>query len=80
MSEFGGKAVLELEAGSMLAPYNGSRRRDLMLAAIRRAVVVPQANYRWLVPAVTLSAFGWLLAQDAVAPLAVYLLQLFLSF
>ena len=51
-----------------------------MLAAIRRAVVVPQANHRWLVPAVTLSAFGWLLAQDAVAPLAVYLLQLFLSF
>ncbi|MDH3524109.1 MAG: hypothetical protein OES32_11025 [Acidobacteriota bacterium] len=51
-----------------------------MLAASRRAVDVPQAHHRWLVPAVTLSAFGWLLAQDAIAPLAVYLLQIFLSF
>ncbi len=51
-----------------------------MLTAIRRAVVVPGARGSWLVPALTLSAFVWLLAHDAIAPLAVYCLQLFLSF
>ena len=51
-----------------------------MLAAIRRIVVIPQSSFRWLVPAATLSAFAWLLAHDAIAPLAIYALQLFLSF
>jgi hypothetical protein len=30
-------------------------------------------------PAVTLAAFAWLLAHDAISPLAIYVLQLFLS-
>lgn len=51
-----------------------------MLVAIRNAVVVPEASHRFVVPAATLLAFGWLLAHDAIAPLAVYALQLFLSF
>ena len=34
----------------------------------------------WIAPAVTITAFLWLLAQDAIAPLAVYMLELFLSF
>lgn len=51
-----------------------------MLTAIRRAATVPVASHRWVVPAVTLSAFFWLLAHDAIAPLAAYCLQLFLSF
>jgi hypothetical protein len=33
-----------------------------------------------VLPGITLAAFAWLLAQDAIAPLAVYMLQLFLSF
>lgn len=51
-----------------------------MLAAIRRAVVVPQRVHPLALPVVTISAFAWLLAQDAIAPLAIYVLQLFLSF
>jgi hypothetical protein len=51
-----------------------------MLAAIRRAAVVPRGAHRVVLPAVTLAAFAWLLVQDAIAPLAVYALQLFLSF
>lgn len=51
-----------------------------MLAAIRRAVAVPRGVHRVALPAVTLAAFAWLLAEDAIAPLAVYVLQLFLSF
>lgn len=51
-----------------------------MLAAIRRTAVVPRGAYRLALPAVTLSAFAWLLAEGAIAPLAIYALQLFLSF
>ena len=51
-----------------------------MFTAIRRPAVVPQSTYRWLLPVATLSAFGWLLAHDAIAPLAIFVLQLFLSF
>ena len=52
-----------------------------MLTTTRRVTdVVPQGLYRALLPAATLSAFVWLLASDAIAPLAIYALQLFLSF
>ncbi len=51
-----------------------------MLTAIRRATAVPVATHRWVVPASTFAAFTWLLLEDAIAPLAVYCLQLFLSF
>lgn len=51
-----------------------------MLTAIRRTAVVPQSTDSWLVPVATVSAFVWLLAHDAIAPLAIYALQLFLSF
>jgi len=51
-----------------------------MLAAIRRVTAVPQSANRVLVPAATISAFVWLLAHDAIAPVAIYVLQLFLSF
>ncbi len=52
-----------------------------MITTTRRATVeVPQRLHRVIVPAATLSAFVWLLASDAIAPLAIYALQLFLSF
>lgn len=52
-----------------------------MLTSTRQvSVAVPRRLHRALVPAVTLSAFAWLLAGDAIAPLAIYALQLFLSF
>jgi len=51
-----------------------------MLTSTRRvAVAAPQRLPRALVPVATLSAFVWLLASDAIAPLAIYALQLFLS-
>jgi len=52
-----------------------------MLTSTRRvAVAAPHGLHRVLVPVATLSAFAWLLASDAIAPLAIYALQLFLSF
>lgn len=45
-----------------------------------RVAAVPRTAVRWAVPAATLLSFGWLLAQDAIAPLALYLLELYLSF
>ena len=46
----------------------------------RAAVEAPLRLHPAVVPAVTVSAFVWLLAGDAIAPLAIYALQLFLSF
>ena len=51
-----------------------------MLAAIRKAVHVPDLPLEGVVSAVTALAFLWLLAKGAIQPLAVYLLQLYLSF
>ena len=51
-----------------------------MLAAIRKAVAVPVIPLEGLVSAVTALAFFWLLATGVIRPLAVYLLQLYLSF
>jgi hypothetical protein len=52
-----------------------------MLTSTRSvAVASPRGLHTVLVPAVTLSAFLWLLAGDAIAPLAIFALQLFLSF
>lgn len=50
-----------------------------MHPAIRTAAV-PRTAIRWAVPAATLVSFGWLLAQDAIGPLALYFLELYLSF
>ena len=51
-----------------------------MLAAIRKAVHVPDVPVEGVVSAVTGLAFFWLLAKGVVQPLAVYLLQIYLSF
>lgn len=45
-----------------------------------RAAAVPRTAVRWAVPMATLASFGWLLAQDAIQPLALYVLELYLSF
>jgi hypothetical protein len=49
-----------------------------MVRAIR-AAAVPRPALRWVVPAATLFSFGWLLAEDAIQPLALYVLELYLS-
>ena len=51
-----------------------------MLEAIRKAISLPQVPVQAVVTGLTVSAFVWLLAQGAIQPLAIYLLQLYLSF
>lgn len=51
-----------------------------MLAAIRKAAHVPDLPVEGVVSAATGLAFLWLLAKGVIQPLAVYLLQLYLSF
>jgi len=47
----------------------------------RRAVaVLPKLPIEALATVGSVSAFGWLLAHDLVQPLAVYLLEIFLTF
>lgn len=52
-----------------------------MLRSItRRAVSLPQAPTRLLPHLLSVLAFGWLLAQDLIQPIAIYLLELYLAF
>ncbi len=51
-----------------------------MIESIRRAIAFPQVPVQAIATCLTVSAFAWLLAQGAIQPLAIYLLQLYLSF
>ncbi len=51
-----------------------------MLETIRRSVALPKVRVDYLVTAATTFAFGWLLINDHLHPLSVYLLQLYLAF
>ena len=51
-----------------------------MLETIRRTVALPKLRVDYVATAVTTLAFGWLLINDHVHPVAVYLLQLYLAF
>ncbi len=51
-----------------------------MLQAIRKAISVPQVPVEALATAVSVLAFGWLLANDLIQPIVIYLLQLYLAF
>lgn len=56
-----------------------------MLESIRRLAVRPhprahRALSQGLLTASSVLAFGWLLANDLIQPIAVYLLQLYLVF
>jgi hypothetical protein len=51
-----------------------------MLDTIRRSKAMPSLRFDYVLAASTVFSFGWLLLQDALHPLAVYLLQLYLSF
>lgn len=50
---------------------------DSIRSLVEATRVVPA---RWAVAGVTVAAFGWLLAHDAIHPVVVYGLQLYLSF
>ena len=51
-----------------------------MLDSLRKTAVLPQVPARVWLPAVSLTAFGWLLAQDVIHPAVVFLMQLYLAF
>ena len=51
-----------------------------MLESIRRVVTVPEIPVKALLSVGTLISFVWLLGQDLIHPLAIYLLQLYLAF
>lgn len=53
-----------------------------MLESARKhvAVAVPRLPVKALLSVTTLASFTWLLAQDLIHPLVVYLLQLYLAF
>jgi hypothetical protein len=51
-----------------------------MLETIRRTVALPKLRVDYVASAATTLAFGWLLINDHIHPVAVYLLQLYLAF
>ena len=51
-----------------------------MLESIRRASAVPQIPVQAVLPGLAVGALGWLLVQGFIQPIAVYLLQIYLSF
>ena len=51
-----------------------------MLEAIRKAAAPPRVSSQALIAAITFTAFGWLLVNDLIRPLAILLLQLYLAF
>ena len=52
-----------------------------MLETTRKAVAAfPRLSIEALAAVGTVSTFGWLLAHDLVQPIAVYLLEIFLTF
>ena len=51
-----------------------------MLRTIQRTVVIPGLPLQTVVPVLSVLAFGWLLANDLIQPIVIYLLQLYLTF
>lgn len=51
-----------------------------MLNTLRKTAALPQVPARVWMPAMSLTAFGWLLAQDLIHPAVIFFLQLYLAF
>jgi hypothetical protein len=51
-----------------------------MLESIRAAVAVPRLPAQALLSVGTVVSFGWLLANDLIHPVVIYLFELYLSF
>ncbi len=51
-----------------------------MLESIRRVASIPRVPTQAILTAGTLAGFGWLLANDQIHAMLVYLLQLYLTF
>lgn len=51
-----------------------------MLDSIRASAAVPRVPARALFSVGTVASFGWLLANDLIHPVVIYLFELYLSF
>ncbi len=51
-----------------------------MLESIRRHAVIPLVPIRWVLSIGTVLSFGWLMANDLINPIVLYLMQLYLAF
>ena len=52
-----------------------------MVESLRRRVLsIPRVPAQWLLSAGTLGSFTWLLLQDKIHPIVIYLLQVYLTF
>jgi hypothetical protein len=51
-----------------------------MLETLRRVAPIPAVQMEGVVGAATVGAFVWLLVEGYIRPLAVYFLELYLSF
>ena len=51
-----------------------------MLESIRASVAVPRLPAQTLLSVGTVVSFGWLLANDLIHPVVIYLFELYLSF
>ncbi len=51
-----------------------------MLESIRRHAAIPHVPTRWLLSTGTVLSFGWLMANDLIDPIVLYLMQLYLAF
>lgn len=51
-----------------------------MLESIRASVAIPRLPAQAVLSAGTIASFGWLLANDLIHPVVIYLFELYLSF
>lgn len=51
-----------------------------MLESVRQSVALPRVPVRVLFSAGVVGSFAWLLSQDLIHPVVIYLLQLYLTF
>ena len=51
-----------------------------MLESVSRLASIPQVSTEVFLSSGTILGFGWLLLTDQIHPVAIYLLQLYLSF
>lgn len=52
----------------------------MLQSARKRVVALPRISTHTLLSAATLASFGWLLLQDKIHPVVIYLLQIYLTF
>jgi hypothetical protein len=77
---FGGAKLGEIGRGIALLAVQGDERAMLDSSRKWVAIEMPRVSGKVLFSVASLTGFTWLLAQDQVNPVIVYLLQLYLAF